>query len=180
MTSTIRRPSLAVWQLRLRDRRRRARLGTALVLVLVVVAAEVRLERSRAGSATVSEATPVAEITGDGPGPDPGAPTADGGSDGDEVGPDGEEVGPDGLATSERAVAISSPLAVPTLSPGDRVEIVTIGLDATGQARADTVGDPMRVIGVDDDAIVLAVPTALVEPLLAAQAAGPIEAVRLP
>ncbi|MEM9134541.1 MAG: hypothetical protein AAF962_00625 [Actinomycetota bacterium] len=168
MASTIRRPSLAVWQLRLRDRRRRARLATAVLILLVVAAAEVRLAHHRS-TAAPSATAPVARIATD---------TEVGASVGSGV--DSSTVPTDGLGPDERAVAISPPLAVPALGPGDRVELVTVGLDSTGRARAETLGRPVRVIEVADDAIVLAVPMAMVTSLLAAQATGPIEAVRLP
>lgn len=159
-----RRPSLAVWQLRLRDRRRRAQLTAGVLLLLVVAAYEVRLHRVRAEPATQSPAAdPVAEI-------------AD--AAGAEVGPGGRSG--DGLGPDERAVAIAPPLAVPPLAPGDRVEVVAVGLDAAGQPRATAIGDPVRITAVDDTAIVLAVPSSMVGPILAAQAAGPIETVRLP
>ena len=170
MASTIRRPRLAVWQLRLRDRRRRAQLVTVVLILLVVAAAEVRLARYRLASPTATSGpAPVARIAAEG--------DAEAGSehDGAAATPSVDTLGPD-----ERAVAISPPLAVPALGPGDLVEIVAVGLDPTGQARAEILGRPVRVIEVGDDAIVLALPETMVTPLLAAQAAGPIEAVRLP
>lgn len=91
-----------------------------------------------------------------------------------------ETTDPASLAVGERAVAVTPPAAVPALEQGDLVDVVAIGLGADGVTTATDVASVVRVVGVDDRAVVLAVPAEVVRPLLAAQAAGPLELVRRP
>lgn len=166
-----RRTTLAAWQIRARARHRRHRATTlGLVLALVVVI----------GMQWRAARPPDVDV-GPESGP-PSAPTAAAphGADRPVEGGPGRHDEPDGatIGAGERVLAIARPAAAPPLAPGDRVEIISIALDANDRPVATTLGPPMRVVSADDPgAIVLAVPGASVGRLLAAQATGPLDVV---
>ena len=77
-------------------------------------------------------------------------------------------------------MALVVPLAVPPLEPGDRVELVAVAIDAVGDVDARIVSPPVRVLSVGADAIVVAVPAAVVSTVIGHQAGGAIEIVAVP
>lgn len=84
-------------------------------------------------------------------------------------------------APGQRAVALIRPLALPPLVPGDRVELVSVTVDAMGSAAGQFVGTrPVTVLTIASDTITVAVPADDVIALLEHQARGTIEVVAVP
>lgn len=88
--------------------------------------------------------------------------------------------GRNGLQPGERAVAVARSTSPLPLESDDRVELIAVAASVDGFVRSEVLGPPVRVLSVDADSVVLAVPAALAPVVVERQAGGAIEVVLTP
>jgi Flp pilus assembly protein CpaB len=83
------------------------------------------------------------------------------------------------LPAGHRGMAVPVDVTMPPLEPGDVVELRAATIDDAGALRTEPAGTA-RVIAVEEESVVVAVPVASVDGLVAALAGGPVVAVLVP
>lgn len=88
--------------------------------------------------------------------------------------------GSHGLKSNERAVAVARPRAPLPLEPGDHVELISVVAGSDGSIRSEILGSPARVLELNGESVVVAVPTDMARVVVERQAGGVIELVLTP
>lgn len=93
---------------------------------------------------------------------------------------DAAPAGSHGLKSDERAVAVARPRAPLPLEPGDHVELISVVAGGDGSIRSEILGSPARVLELNGESVVVAVPTDMARVVVERQAGGVIELVLTP